>query len=301
MRTLSPSPEQLERTARPSLASRIASHLQCPRCHGGLALGGEDIRCAACGTVATLVGDIVSFQHGAKAYFDKRVLELDTTTENNWEFSYAQQVSLLASYLERATTVLDIGCGSRLPYAPRPDAFVIGVDPSGDALRANERLNLRVHASGARLPIASSSVDLLVCFYSLHHMIGGSIAETRENVAGCLRECARALVPGGTLFIVENNPRALYRVFQEWGWPLAKRILGRHLDMFFWSQRGLNSLLIDTTGRGVDRTITCDTGWMTVISPIFAVPRFKVPRFMHPLNCSVSIWSKELHTLSADR
>lgn len=276
-----------------SLETALAARLACPRCRSLLTLSGSRVSCRTCGTVATLVGDIVSFQPGTRAYFDERVEELDTTTGNNWSFSYAQQVSLLASHLERATTVLDIGCGSRLPYTPRPDAFVIGVDPSVDALRANKRLNLRVHASAARLPIASTSVDLLVCFYSLHHMIGASIAETRANVAECLRECARALVPGGTLFIVENNPRSLYRLLQQWGWPLAKRILGRHLDMFFWSQRDLNGLLIEATGRGVDRTITCDTDRMTVISPMFAVPRFKVFRFMHPLNCSVSIWSKD--------
>ena len=285
----------------PSLETEIRSRLMCPRCQGGLTLRGEEVRCTACGQVATLVGDILSFQPGGAAYFDERVQELDTTTANNWSFSYAQQVSLLATHLERATTVLDVGCGSRLPYEPRRDAFVIGVDPSVDALRANTRLNLRVHASAARLPVASSSVDLLVCFYSLHHMIGGSISETRANVAGCLRECARVLVPGGTLFIVENNPRSLYRLLQQWGWPFAKRILGRHLDMFFWSQSDLNRLLVEATGRGVDRTITCDTGHLTLISPIFAVPRFKVLRFMHPLNCSVSIWNKELRPVLADR
>jgi SAM-dependent methyltransferase len=287
--------------ANASLATNIASHLACPQCQGRLALHGDEIHCATCGTVAALIGDIVSFQPGTKAYFDERVQELDTTTEFNWSFSYAQQVSLLKSHLQRARTVLDVGCGSRLPYEPTSEAFVIGVDPSVDALRANKRLNLRVHTSAARLPIASASVDLLVCFYSLHHMIGGSIAETRANVTGCLGECARSLVPGGTLFIVENNPRSLYHLAQQWGWPFAKRILGRHLDMFFWSQSDLNRLLVEATGRGVERTITCDTSWRTVIAPIFAVPSFKVPRFLHPLNCSVSIWNKELRPVLADR
>ena len=285
-----------------SFETQIQSRLICVRCSGQLTVQDNDIRCATCGTVvATVIGDIVSFQRATKSYFDERVEELDTTTSNNWSFSYAQQVSLLSSHLERATTVLDVGCGSRLPYKPKADAFVIGVDPSSDALRANKRLNLRVHASGGRLPVASASVDLLVCFYSLHHMIGGSIAETRANVAECLRECARVLVPGGTLFIVENNPRSLYRLLQRWGWPFAKKILGRHLDMFFWSQRDLDRLLIEATGRGLDRTIQCDTSQLTVISPLFAVPRFKVFRFMHPLNCSVSIWNKELRTALADR
>ena len=70
--------------------------------------------------------------------------------------------------------------------------------------------------------------------------------------------------------------------------------MARHLDMFFWSQRDVNQLLVEATGHGVTRAIVCDTGPLTVISPLFAVPQFKVFRFMHPLNCSVSIWNKEL-------
>jgi hypothetical protein len=120
-------------------------------------------------------------------------------------------------------------------------------------------------------------------------------------VINCLRECARALTPGGTLFIVENNPRSLFRLLQRWGWKPAKRILGRHLDMFFWSQSDLNQLLVEATGRGVTRTVTCDTDRLTVISPLFAVPRFKVFRFMHPLNCSVSVWNKELQAVPTER
>src|SRR4029077_15400542 len=115
------------------------------------------------------------------------------------------------------------------------------------------------------------------------------ISETRSNVTECLRESARVLAPGGTLFIIENNPRSAYRWLQQRGWLFAKKILGRHLDMFFWSPSDLNQLLVEATGHGVTRTIECDTGPLTVISPLFAVPQFKVFRFMHPLNCSVSI------------
>lgn len=289
-------------TVHRSLDIDVVARLTCPRCHRNLTLRGDDVRCAACGTVATLAEGVIRFQGGSgEAYFDERVDELNTTTDNNWTFSYAQQVSLLASYLERATTVLDIGCGSRLPYEPRRDAFVIGVDPSADALRANTRLNLRVHTSAVQLPVASSSIDLLVCFYSLHHMIGRSIRETRANVAECLREVARVLTPSGTLFIVENNPRSLFWLLQRWGWAPAKKILGRHLDMFFWSKGELNQLLVEATGRGVTRTVTCDANPLTMISPLFAMPQFKVFRFMHPLSCSVSIWNKELRSVPKER
>lgn len=272
----------------------IGTRLACATCGRNLTVRGDAVACASCGEVAAIAGGIVTFLGGSgAAYFDTRVDELDTARANNWNVSYAQQVAMLGAHLDRALTVLDIGCGSRLPYTPRPDAFVIGIDASADALRANPRLDLRLHASAVRLPVTSSSVDLLVCFYSLHHMVGDSIRTTRVNVAACLREAARVLTPGGTLFIVENNPRSLFRHLQRWGWAPAKAVLGRHLDMFFWSQRELNQLLLEATGRGATRTVTCGTDPLAVISPVFAAPWLKVFGFMHPLSCSVSVWNKE--------
>ena len=262
-------------------------------------LQGTDIHCGACGIVAVVAGDVVSLEayDGPKSYFDDRVEALNTTTTNNWRFSYARQVELLSPYLERAATVLDVGCGSRLPYEPRKDSFVIGVDPSADALRSNSRLDLRIHTSAVRLPVPSESVDLLVCFYSLHHMIGANLRNTRANVIECLRECARVLTPDGVAFIVENNPRGLFWFLQRSSWAAAKRLLGRHLDMFFWSQPELNELLIEATGHHAARMITCNTDPWMVISPLFAVPSVKVFRFLHPLNCSVSIWKKAAHSV----
>jgi SAM-dependent methyltransferase len=274
--------------------SHVATRLSCPRCYDALSVRSNAAQCGLCGVVATIAGDVVSFEASVtEAYFDERVEELNTTTTANWSFSYAQQVSILSPYLDRARTVIDIGCGSRLPYLPRPDTFVIGVDLSVDALRSNRRLDLRVHGSAARLPVRSASIDLVVCFYSLHHMIGATVPETRGNVIECLRECARVLAPGGTLFIVENNPRGLFREAQRWGWAAAKIVLRRHLDMFFWSQRELDRLLVTATGRRATEVVTFDTHPLTVISPLFAVPQLKVFRFMHPLNCSVSIWNNE--------
>jgi len=268
--------------------------LVCPACHGALTVAGNEIRCRTCGPVASRAHGVLSFGGDtADAYFDERVDELNETTNNNWLFSYAQQVGLLTSHLQAAATVLDIGCGSRLPYTPRPDAVVIGVDPSADALRANSRLNVRIRTSAVRLPLPTGSVDLLVCFYSLHHMIGRTIVETRANVLECLRESARVLKPGGTLFIAENNPRGLFWLIQRLGWAPAKKILRQHLDMFFWSRPELDQLLLDATGQRAAQSVRCDTGPLTVISPLFAVPRFRVPRFVHPLNCSVSVWNKQ--------
>lgn len=284
------------------VATDIAVRLACPRCHRGLVLRDGTACCGLCGTVGTFRGDVISFEAGPRtpSYFDERVDELNTTTHNNWAFSYAQQVSLLESYLREARTVLDLGCGSRSPYERRPDAFIIGVDPSMHALQANKCLNLRLHTNAVRLPLASGSIDLAVCFYSLHHMIGDNIDQTRANVTRCLRECSRVLVPGGTLFIAENNPRSFFWLLQRWGWSFARKTLGRHVDMFFWSQRELDRLLLEATGRRAARTVTCDAGPLAVISPAFAVPQLKIFGFMHPLNRSVSIWTKATPSVSSD-
>jgi len=291
----------MNRLARDVAAEKVAMRLACPRCYGSIVPRDDVLHCEVCDVVGVLRGEIASFQSdaGLESYFDQRIEQLNTTTANNWAFSYAEPVSLLGSYLKDAMILLDIGCGSRLPYEPRQDAFVIGVDLSAEALRANRRLDLRVHSSAAALPVRPASIHLIICFYSLHHMIGRTIQETRGNVIACLRECARALNPGGTLFIVENNPRGLFRLFQRWGWAPAKRILRRHLDMFFWTRQELDQLLLEATGHPAARILKCESARLALISPFFAIPQFKVFRFMHPLNCSVSVWRKRSSSLLA--
>ncbi len=107
----------------------------------------------------------------------------------------------------RATTpfhgrrLLEIGCGDGrlLGWAQAQGAQPIGLDPDRGQLaraRRNAPDAWLVAGRGERLPFASASFDLVLCFNSLHH-----VPLTAQWDA--LAEIARVLVSGGELLVVE--------------------------------------------------------------------------------------------------
>ena len=82
----------------------------------------------------------------------------------------------LANRLPRGARVIDLGCGTGLPY----DAFlagaglsVTGVDFTRkhlDAARRNVRGATFVEADLATLPLADASADAIVSFYAIFHI-----------------------------------------------------------------------------------------------------------------------------------
>jgi ubiquinone/menaquinone biosynthesis C-methylase UbiE len=100
---------------------------------------------------------------------------------------------------------LDVGCGTGyllrlLAAAHPPGPQLLGVDPAPsmieEARRATDDEHLRfVPAVAERLPFRDGSFDLVVSTTSFDHWA--------DQLAG-LRECARVLVPGGRLVLVDQ-------------------------------------------------------------------------------------------------
>jgi len=103
----------------------------------------------------------------------------------------------------RGARVADIGCGdgSLVRLMTRLGAHVTGIDPSlGQLLRARaaEPADDEAYvAAGAEcVPLPNASLDIAVFFNSLHHV-------PVELQAKALEEAARALKPGGLLYVME--------------------------------------------------------------------------------------------------
>ncbi len=101
----------------------------------------------------------------------------------------------LAADATKPASVLDVGCGTgRLLRRARlrwPQAELIGIDPDEGMIEiAREAVPAAaLHlASAESMPLADSSVDLVLCAVSMHHW--------SDSGAG-LREVARVLRPGG--------------------------------------------------------------------------------------------------------
>ncbi|NLE52937.1 MAG: class I SAM-dependent methyltransferase [Chloroflexi bacterium] len=120
----------------------------------------------------------------------------------------ARQLAPHAALFRDARLGLDIGTGTGafLPHLARlaPHAQVIALDLSPVMLRmaraSNGRDIVRAWLQGDvhRLPLPGACADLITCHNSFAHFEDGPAA---------LRELARALMPGGTLFILHDIAR----------------------------------------------------------------------------------------------
>ena len=148
-------------------------------------------------------------------------------------------------------------------------------------------MDLRVHGTATALPLSNHSLDAILCFYSIHHMVGRTVTENRSIVAGALREFARTLKPGGNLFIFEVSPWRLFLVAEQGVWNVARRLLDGKLDMYFWSSRSLSALAQAVFPNATLRTVPFRASPLSTFPPVFTLPRLKMPRFLYPFQVNL--------------
>ena len=292
---MSPPTHQQQRQAPPGdTAASVARLLACPIGHGRLTIDGAAISSAEPAFRGEIV-DGVAVMMGSiqKSFFDDKyeTMQRGHQEEGEWAFCYAQQTALLTSYLRAGQVVLDIGCGPSLPYSVPPGVTVVGLEPSFNSIRVNKDVSLRVNASATAIPMADASVDIVVCFYSIHHMVGRSIQETRANVARAFREFGRVLKPEGSLFIFEMTPIGPFSVVQALLWNLVRRMAHGSLDMYFWSANSLADVAKESLPEGAaPEKLFFGTSAFTTIPPVFNLPWFKIPRLFYPLDAKLYRW-----------
>ena len=138
--------------------------------------------------------------------FDERAVSYESGRHGQLHKEISDRVVELALSCRPAPRrVLDVGCGTgyvlrrlaaRLPGASE----FLGVDPAPSmievarAASADERLNF-VRGTAERLPADESAYDLVLSTTSFDHWM--------DQAAG-IRECARALAPGGILVLTDQ-------------------------------------------------------------------------------------------------
>jgi ubiquinone/menaquinone biosynthesis C-methylase UbiE len=282
--------------AMPDLAAAIEKLLACPRSHRPLTVSGASITCAGSDFSGTVRDGVAMMMPSTQvSFFDDKfeVMRRGHEGEGEWNFCYQQQTQLLASYLQAGQVVLDVGCGPSLPYAKPPGSVVVGLEPSFRSIHANQQVDLRVYGSATDIPMADGAVDLVVCFYSLHHMVGSTREETAAKVGRAFSEFGRVLKPGGTLFVFEMTPITLFTLAQRASWNAARRLAPGKLDMYFWSA----SSLAEMGRRFLPPATTLEkiffgASAFTVFPPIFSLPWLKVPRVVFPLDPKLYKWRK---------
>ncbi|MBU9280567.1 class I SAM-dependent methyltransferase [Burkholderia multivorans] len=114
---------------------------------------------------------------------------------------------LIAAPPPPAAVILDAGCGQGKSFRLLSEAFspkkIIGIDCHADSLAHASREAHRCvapvelhHADCTRIPLADSSVDIVFCHQTFHHLVDQDRA---------LAEFRRVLKPGGLLLFAEST------------------------------------------------------------------------------------------------
>jgi SAM-dependent methyltransferase len=124
--------------------------------------------------------------------------------------------------------VLDVGCG-RVPALAIPsDVHLVGIDVDGRAVAENESLDERIVGDVQRYPLPSKSMDAVLCWNVLEHLVEPERA---------IEKIAQALRDGGILAVSVPNPYSLKGIltkltpyaFHRWAY---RRLLGSSLTPY---------------------------------------------------------------------
>ncbi|HLK45367.1 MAG TPA: ubiquinone/menaquinone biosynthesis methyltransferase [Acidimicrobiales bacterium] len=164
--------------------------------------------------------------------------------------------------LPHGSLVLDVaaGTGELGDAAARHGHRVVGVDFSGPMLAAARSPRPSLQGDAAALPIATGSVDGVVCGFALRNF---------TDRPACFAEMARVLRPGGRAALLEvaEPDAALVRAgFHLWfdhvvpriGGALSDRAAYRYLPKsvaYLPSAEGLRHELVDAGFSGVNRRV----------------------------------------------
>jgi len=251
--------------------------------------------CSRCDWSARVVDGVIdTLGQNVIADFDDlhQTMQENNATDIISQLMYQRQSALVESVMRSGAVVLDIGCGPSLPYKKPPGVFLIGLEPSMQSIRINSELDLAICGSATELPLRDNSVDLAMCFYSVHHMVGDRIPQTVANVNKAFGEFARVLKPNGTLLVFEVCTWQVFSIAQTMLWQLFRNKFGTAINFYFWRKDALGKLAERHLPTASHSTVAYRCSPFVVFPPIFAWQWLRVPRFCYPFNVIAMRWDK---------
>lgn len=120
--------------------------------------------------------------------------------EHETPFRILQELVDATLAAEASRKVLDAGCGYTLPIELPPNARLVGLDISPEALAKHERLDDAIVGDAETYPLPTDEFDVILCWTVLEHL---------EHPRAAFENLARAVKPGGLLVVGVPNLRSL--------------------------------------------------------------------------------------------
>jgi SAM-dependent methyltransferase len=238
-------------------------------------------------------GGVVSADHGAApASFDEKHEVLDAHNHHPvvWRICYARQCDAITEAMAPGKVVVDLGCGPAAPYRRPAGSVVVGVDPSLPSLAANDDLDLALHTSATQVPLHDDSADVVIAVYSLHHMIGDSVAASWRNVESAFAEISRLAKPGAEVLVLEICPWAPVWAAEVAGWSAARRALGSVVDFVFWPAKRLQRLGERSFPGARFELRRFGTQLFDLFPPLIGKPGLQIPWLLYPFDVCLLRW-----------
>jgi SAM-dependent methyltransferase len=207
-------------------------------------------------------------------------------------YSQEEYEEVLRAHVERATAWLDLGCGRRILPSWRGEAEqtlvgacpqVVGVDIDHGAIADNRSVSLKCLATGAALPFAAESFDLVTANMVVEHL---------EAPTPNFREISRVLKPGGAFLLHTPNaigyPTLLARVVPEAVKKRAASLLDgrREADVYptFYranSRRSLEAIARASSFEAIDLHFIVTSAMFAVVPPVALLELLWLRALMH--------------------
>jgi SAM-dependent methyltransferase len=275
-------------------AASVQEHLACTQCKGSLSPQGSGFVCTRCRRAFEVRdGVFMARAPGEGHYFDNRheVMQQGNASPETWAAFYSQQSELASTMIAAGEVVVDVGCGPSTHFDKPSGAVLIGIDPSFESVRANRGVDIRVFGGGEAMPLADKSVDRIFFFYSVHHMVGTTVADNAANLSAVLDEASRVVRKNGSVVIFDLNPWWPAWTAQRLAWNRARSTLASKLDMFFWRESSLTGFAERAFPGARRETRTFRVSPFAVFPPVFSLPSLKIPRFLYPFDLKMYKWS----------
>lgn len=128
--------------------------------------------------------------------------------------------------------LLDIGNGGTFDYDVGVVRELVAVDLFLEDLPASHFPPNVVPKNGTALNLhePDASFDGVIMSMLIHHLVGKTLSESKDNISRAVAEAFRVLKPGGRFVLIESCVPAWFYTFEKLVFPLASRLIGLLLE-----------------------------------------------------------------------